>query len=565
MPREVVHPPRSVEPPQSKRPVDSQRKPPATALRSETLAVFVLVSLGLLLFGSPDRLLVGSFNDDGVYVTLGKAIAEGEGYRSIHLPGSPVHTKYPPGLPALLALFWWIGGSLPAVVVLAHASNLLAVAGAAALSWWYGRAELKLSSVPLVVFGLGPFFLEAALHYNSLILSEPYFLLGWFAVLVVYSRLARNETARGRLRVACILGLLLAASSMFRIQGVVLAAAILALLAIERRGARAWLVCAIASTAPVIAWLLVHRTLRERGPVSSHPDELSYVDWVRSQGDAGSVSGAIQSAGRNIGEYAGTFAHYASGSDAIGSVLVVAFTVAAIVGIWRTRRHVAVLGATILAMTAVVLFWPFSQDRLALSVLPVIGLAAAAAADALLRAFSVRGRWIVTLTLVALAGVLAVRQVELRREALRGAEAGSPPATFSPSFVGYVNSRYIESASHWLAAHAEPGDRVLTEFPAAIYLHTGLAAAGSMVADDDVAEQVFHEPGEFLARRILEDGVTIVTLGNLSHPIARDVAAVMEHCPGVLSYAGGVDGRPIPAFYRVVPDERCLRERLIAP
>lgn len=105
MPREVVHPAAPVVAPRSLRPGESQLPPPAASLRSEVLVAGLLVVLGLLLFGSPDRLLVGSFNDDGVYVTLGKAIAEGEAYRSIHLPGSTVHTKYPPGLPGLLALF----------------------------------------------------------------------------------------------------------------------------------------------------------------------------------------------------------------------------------------------------------------------------------------------------------------------------------------------------------------------------------------------------------------------------------------------------------------------------
>lgn len=40
---------------------------------------------------------------------------------------------------------------------------------------------------------------------------------------------------------------------------------------------------------------------------------------------------------------------------------------------------------------------------------------------------------------------------------------------------------------------------------------------------------------------------------------------VMERYPGVLTYVGGVAGQPLPAFYRVKPDERCLRERILAP
>lgn len=531
----------------------------------ESAGAALLVSIGLLLFGTSDLLLVGSFNDDGVYVALGKAIAEGEGYRSIHLPGSPVHTKYPPGLPGLLALLWSIGGTLPVVVVLAQAANLLAVAGAAALSWWYGRAVLNVAALPLAVLGLGPFFLETALHYNSLILSEPYVLLGWFGVLAAYSWFARQETAPDRWRAALVLGLLLAATSLFRVQGVVLIAAVLALLAIERRGVRAWLICAAAGVVPLIAWGAIHRTLRARGPVSSHPDELSYLDWVRSQDDSLSVLGAIERVGGNIVDYAGAFARYASGSEAFGTILVLAFVAATAAGVWTTRRRAPTLAATILPMAAVVACWPFTQDRLALGVLPVLGLAAAAGVDAGARRLPRRTRTLAGFALATLAGVLALRQVEVRREALHGAETGAPPAGFSATFAGVTNSRYIESVSRWLVANARPTDRVLTEFPAGIYLHTGLRAVGSMVGGNDIAQYTFRTPGEFLARRILEDGVSIVTLGNLSQPIARDIATVMERCPGVLTYAGGIGDRPIPAFYRVVPDERCLRERVLMP
>lgn len=535
------------------------------SLLREAVAVAFLVSLGLLSFGTADHLLVGSFNDDGIYVTLGKAIARGEGYRSIHLPESPVHTKYPPGLPVLLALLWRIGGTLPAVVGLAQAANLTAVAAVAALSWWYGRAVLKVAVLPLAVFGLGPFFLEAALHYNSLILSEPYFLLGWFGGLVAYSSLPARQSARDGWRAFLVLGLVLGATSLYRVQGIVLIAAILALIAIERRGARAWLVFAAASTTPLLVWGVIHRMLQAAGPLSSHPDELSYSAWVSLQRDLGSVSSAIERVGRNVTHYVQMFAHYASRSETVGSIIVFALVGAAVHGMWRTLRRAPALAVTTVTMVAVVVCWPFAQDRLALSIIPALGLAISAGVDAWERALSRRGGNIARIALVLLAGALTLRQVELRREALRSADAGTSPLRFSGTFVAVMNSRYIDGVSRWLAINARPTDRVLTEFPAGVFLHTGIEAVGSTVAGDDAATRVFRTPGEFLARRILEDGVTIVTLGNLSQPIARDIATVMERCPGVLTYAGGIGDRPIPAFYRVVPDERCLRERVLMP
>lgn len=50
--------------------------------------------------------LVGVFYDDGIYVTAGKALAEGQGYRHIHLPDAPPDVHHPPLYPLVLALAW---------------------------------------------------------------------------------------------------------------------------------------------------------------------------------------------------------------------------------------------------------------------------------------------------------------------------------------------------------------------------------------------------------------------------------------------------------------------------
>src|SRR3989441_11898088 len=85
-------------------------------LRGERRSVAGAAAVGLLvvgmhlLFRLSAGVLVGVLNDDGVYVALGKAIADGVGYRSIHLVGAPPQLRYPPGLPLLLAGPWAPGG-----------------------------------------------------------------------------------------------------------------------------------------------------------------------------------------------------------------------------------------------------------------------------------------------------------------------------------------------------------------------------------------------------------------------------------------------------------------------
>lgn len=48
----------------------------------------------------------GHYHDDGIYLVTAKALAEGRGYRLLHLPEQPYQTKYPIMLSALLAGMW---------------------------------------------------------------------------------------------------------------------------------------------------------------------------------------------------------------------------------------------------------------------------------------------------------------------------------------------------------------------------------------------------------------------------------------------------------------------------
>ena len=53
-----------------------------------------------------NREVVGLCHDDGIYVILGKALSEGEGYRLVNLPSSPYQTKYPVVYPFLISCVW---------------------------------------------------------------------------------------------------------------------------------------------------------------------------------------------------------------------------------------------------------------------------------------------------------------------------------------------------------------------------------------------------------------------------------------------------------------------------
>src|SRR5207245_11157904 len=118
---------------------------------AEAIVACLVVGAVHLLFRLSSEFLVGALNDDGVYVTLGKAIAEGAGYRSIHLVGAPVQVKYPPGFPLLLAIPWRLAGSLGAVRASVAVLNRAATAAAAGVTWWLGRRRLRVAPWRLAV------------------------------------------------------------------------------------------------------------------------------------------------------------------------------------------------------------------------------------------------------------------------------------------------------------------------------------------------------------------------------------------------------------------------------
>jgi len=75
--------------------------------------------------------LVGVFYDDGVYVTAAKALAEGHGYRNIHLPDAPPMVKYPILYPLLLSVLWRWWPVFPANVALFQLADAAALGAAA--------------------------------------------------------------------------------------------------------------------------------------------------------------------------------------------------------------------------------------------------------------------------------------------------------------------------------------------------------------------------------------------------------------------------------------------------
>ena len=182
---------------------------------SLALGFFVLtVLLGAMLMVPR---VTGVLIDDGIYVTTAKALATGQGYRLINLPGEPLQTKYPPIYPALLALVWKVWPTFPDNLVLMQGLTLVCGGGMIGLAYLYlvrfGYCSRGVAAAAAALTLTSSVFL----YSSTLTLSEMPFALLSIAALWCLERQNEGRLARPSGQVA--LGLILSLPALTRIIG----------------------------------------------------------------------------------------------------------------------------------------------------------------------------------------------------------------------------------------------------------------------------------------------------------------------------------------------------------
>jgi hypothetical protein len=169
---------------------------------------------------------VGVYYDDGVYLILGKALATGEGYRYLNLPGHPAATHYPPGYPALLALLWMVAPSFPENVAVFKLANAILLSLAAAGLFTFARRELDLGTSAAAGAILLGFLTVPVLAVTGVLFSEPLFLAVLAVALPACERALREE----RRRTVVVAALLAGATTLVRSIGLPLVGALVLVL-----------------------------------------------------------------------------------------------------------------------------------------------------------------------------------------------------------------------------------------------------------------------------------------------------------------------------------------------
>ncbi|HSW40035.1 MAG TPA: hypothetical protein VLL97_11140, partial [Acidobacteriota bacterium] len=149
--------------------------------------IVALILAGVLLVLGYWKLVpgvTGVYHDDAIYVITGKALAQGDGYRLINLPGAPPQTKYPILYPLLLAAVWKVQPAFPDAVVLMQYLTLMLGAAAVGLSYLYLVRFGYCSRIAAGCVGLLCATSPQIVYYSTLTMSEMPFLL--IAVLALW-------------------------------------------------------------------------------------------------------------------------------------------------------------------------------------------------------------------------------------------------------------------------------------------------------------------------------------------------------------------------------------------
>jgi hypothetical protein len=535
--------------------------------RSEAALVGGALCVIYLVVSLSAAISVGAFQDDGVYLVLGRALAEGHGYRSMHLVGWPVQVKYPPGFPFVLAVLWRVAASVNVVQRIVGVLHPLVIGVSAGLLWWLGRAAFRVPRSLLLLLVITPLLFDASIDYYTILLSEPWFILAWAAALVLGQHVETILPGPRRMAISLLLGSMIAMAVLMRSTGLVLLAVLPVSLGLRRAPRDVWIGSLTAAVVPLIVWWSVHSAMLAVGPLSTLPDESSYWHWMGSA-NRDSLGTLWRVVASNLVAYRGGFATYYSGDESIGAWMFALLVGGPLMLAVLEVRARPLLALSALGGVAMVLTWPVAQDRLLLPVLPFLGLAAAVPMSSALARSSIRVQRAMTYVFVLMASVIVMRQLDVREEAMRSIVAGRAPRFFSPSYSLLQNSQFIASAARWIKFNTRPSDHVMIDLTAGVYLYTSRATSPANPSESPLEASVFADAGRYLATRILGDSITFVLTMEDALPYAasggrlpgllRDIDAVKARCPGVVRRAANSPA-DVRQFFHVRRDESCLR------
>ncbi|MBM3332104.1 phospholipid carrier-dependent glycosyltransferase [candidate division WOR-3 bacterium] len=418
------------------------------------------VALSVLLFDPK----LATFGDNARYLILGKSLAEGTGYRDVHLPGTPAHTQYPPGFPLMLAAVNLVFGG---VNVLA-AKLFVLFTGIAAMLLTYRLCErvLREKAWPVMATLAS---VPALIVNNHWVLSEMPFLLvlvGALYCLVLADQ--RPKAVADRLRLgACALAV---ATCFIRSAGVAVVLG-LALLFLARRQYRNLVVLLALFAATAVPWQVINARSGSEQPyfeqlLAKHP-------YFLEQGRASLGDWALR-VWQNLRDYVARAyprtlcpTQPNSGSETIIGIVL---SLLSAIGLIRGFKKHGILASCALCAVPVLVCWPhiWVTERFLLPFLPLAVVFLFLGADWV--AARLRWHWLAPMLAVAIVLVNAVQITALARGAVRdnfGYLRGD-------RYSGYpIDWRHCFETMEWIKANVPEQAVVLARKPEFVYLLSG--------------------------------------------------------------------------------------------
>ena len=486
--------------------------------RAYLALAFALLALGV---ASWRPIPAGVWHDDGVYLAIGKALAEGEGLRYAGVPGEVPAAKFPPLYPVVLALLWLVFGSLGSVTLAAVWLNLVLLTAAGTLLAVALRRSAGLEPKTAVGVAALAFVAAHVWRVGLVTLSEPLFMALMFGALACWGTASRAGDRRG----AVLLSTLLTAAVLTRSAGMALVLAF-GLALWRARTLRAALAVAAPPLAASLAWGAWAAARTESIPSGLRDVLGAYGPWLaRQTAEApGQLVEALPGHALRLVDLAfGPLLPGLSGPAlyvaAVALTPLIAFGLALLHG--RLQPATWAVGAYI----GMLLVWPYLDWRLLVPLLPLLVVAAAVGTLELWHLGRSRIPRMALATL-GLAWVSLLSGVSLWR-----------------AYDGWTASAYRVRAARLAAAvealerTAAPGAVVgAPEFWAALHLHGGWRVSPSALFVPRAAQEgrpAWGTPEEQIAlwsetgidHLLLEQGGTI-------HRAALDF--VEERCPGAV-------------------------------
>lgn len=524
------------------------------------LAVLVALLVGIVTLEAQAPIGAGTYYDDGAYLALARALAQGSGYVYSHLPEPVPGVKYPPVYPGVLAVAWRLMGSYPENLSALKGLNALFAGIAAGVTFCLFASGGRRRVIIAAAITLFTFLTVPTLSISTVLLSEPLFMLLAAATLMTTGRAFGTAGANDRpAAFALASGFLAGLAFLTRTIGLALAATVpLALLLRSKR--REATLAAAAAAIPSLGWI---------GWSSAHAGEVpaviagqygSYGSWFLPGGgsDLARLPGRLaQVVVANWGPFVQTLEFvWIPRSPALPAAFVVLLLgVASAYGLWRVAGRNPALALFPVAYLALVFVWPYEPWRFFYALMPLLTLAVLEGLmEAWPRISPDLPRWGVPVAIAA-AATLVVNTVayQARGHVNRSWESPQqiPASAYAP-------------LNEWIRTHTRPGETVASGLDPYIHWETGRPAVPSwmFLADDygryDRTPEVLAAGLDSILVRFQPAYVALIPGENKA---AATLEAFADLHPERAVKVFESEGATFPGvIYRVAPPGRSLRD-----